>query len=257
VRVRTYGFPGCFTRPPGTSTRHHPHEPTMSKPVVPVDAAHSLAAPPRLRGPPCAGPERSDAVPSRFEEPSPVSGPRAFLRFWVARPHTSVASLFAARFRVWIQPNQGLWPLQVASSDDAAFSVKSVLRRPSELDEVPSRARPSRRLEREAMERRDVPAGPPASVAAERKRRGPGPLEEPFPASGPRAFFRFRWRGLTPRWPRSLRLGSASGSNLARAARRRKGRAAMKPHPPRKSIAGASERHAGVLHRALRLLGSA
>jgi hypothetical protein len=37
VRVRTYGFPGCFTRPPGTSTRHHPHEPTASKPVVPLD----------------------------------------------------------------------------------------------------------------------------------------------------------------------------------------------------------------------------
>jgi hypothetical protein len=28
-------FPGCFTRPPGTSTRNHPHEPTTSKPVVP------------------------------------------------------------------------------------------------------------------------------------------------------------------------------------------------------------------------------
>jgi hypothetical protein len=27
--------PGCFTRPPGTSTRNHPHDPTTSKPVVP------------------------------------------------------------------------------------------------------------------------------------------------------------------------------------------------------------------------------
>ena len=35
VRVRTYCFPGCFTRPPGTSTRDHPHESTTSKPVVP------------------------------------------------------------------------------------------------------------------------------------------------------------------------------------------------------------------------------
>jgi hypothetical protein len=26
---------GCFTRPPGTSARNHPHEPTTSKPVVP------------------------------------------------------------------------------------------------------------------------------------------------------------------------------------------------------------------------------
>jgi hypothetical protein len=37
VRVRTYGFPGSFTRPPGTSTRNHHHEPTTSKPVVPWD----------------------------------------------------------------------------------------------------------------------------------------------------------------------------------------------------------------------------
>jgi hypothetical protein len=35
MMVRTYGFSGCFTRPPGTSTRDHPHEPTASKPVVP------------------------------------------------------------------------------------------------------------------------------------------------------------------------------------------------------------------------------
>jgi hypothetical protein len=110
----------------------------MSKPVVPVDVAHSLAAPLRqgtfMRRP---GNE-SDAVPSRFEEPSPVSGPRAFLRFWVARPHTSVASLFAARFRVWIQPSQGLRPLQVASGDDSAFSEKTVSRRSSQLDETPA-----------------------------------------------------------------------------------------------------------------------
>src|ERR1700728_3885993 len=36
MRVRTYFFPGSFTRPPGTSTRNHPHEPTTSKPVVPM-----------------------------------------------------------------------------------------------------------------------------------------------------------------------------------------------------------------------------
>ena len=35
MRVRTYGFPGCFTRPPGTSARCHTGEPTTSKPVVP------------------------------------------------------------------------------------------------------------------------------------------------------------------------------------------------------------------------------
>lgn len=35
MRVRTYGFAGCLTRPPDTSTRNHPNEPTASKPVVP------------------------------------------------------------------------------------------------------------------------------------------------------------------------------------------------------------------------------
>ena len=39
------------------------------------------------------------------------------------------------------------------------------------------------------------------AVPRQRKRRGPEPLEEPFP-SGPGAF-RFGWRGLTPQWPRS------------------------------------------------------
>ena len=37
VRVRTYFSSGCFTRPPGTSARNHLHEPTTSKPVVPVE----------------------------------------------------------------------------------------------------------------------------------------------------------------------------------------------------------------------------
>src|SRR5438270_14088989 len=37
---------GCFTRPPGTSTRNHPHEPTTSKPVVPGGFVCSLSIPP-------------------------------------------------------------------------------------------------------------------------------------------------------------------------------------------------------------------
>ena len=41
MRVRTYGFPGCLTRPPGTSTRDHPCEPTTSKPVVPRGCVRS------------------------------------------------------------------------------------------------------------------------------------------------------------------------------------------------------------------------
>jgi hypothetical protein len=124
VRVRTYGFPGCFTRPPGTSTRHHPHEPTASKPVVPVNVlpvqCTATTAPPSTsvhRRMVCAMRDRNpsaetaapkgwcrmarsslnevDAGPGRFEEPA-ASWPRAF-RWLVARPHTSVASLFAAR----------------------------------------------------------------------------------------------------------------------------------------------------------------
>ena len=48
MRVRTYGFPGCLTRPPGTSTRHHPHEPTTSKPVVPEDVLPTQCSPRRI-----------------------------------------------------------------------------------------------------------------------------------------------------------------------------------------------------------------
>jgi hypothetical protein len=53
---------------------------------------------------------------------------------------------------------------------------------------------------------------------ARTKATRPEPLEEPFPPD-PRAL-RFRWRGLTPQWPRSLRLGAASGFNLEHCARR-------------------------------------
>ena len=60
-----------------------------------------------------------------------------------------------------------------------------------------------------------APASPSGEAQQQKqKRRGPGPLEEPAPAD-PKAF-RFGWRGLTPRWPRSLRLGSASGFKVAR-----------------------------------------
>ena len=42
MRVRTYCFPGCFTRPPGTSTRNHPCQTTTSKPVVPRGSLVSM-----------------------------------------------------------------------------------------------------------------------------------------------------------------------------------------------------------------------
>ena len=41
----------------------------------------------------------NDAVPRRLRNPLPVS-PCGSIDSWVARPHTSVASLFATRFRV-------------------------------------------------------------------------------------------------------------------------------------------------------------
>jgi hypothetical protein len=244
VRVRTYGFPGCFTRPPGTSTRHHPHEPTMSKPVVPVDAAHSLAAPLRPGGPSCAGPgtkaTRSQAAlrnPPRCPARGPFSGSgwRGLTPRWPRSLRLGSASgSNLARAFGHCKGHRAMTP----HSPRKPFcdGRHSWMKRPSRAGRI-------RGLEREEMERRDVPAGLPASAAAERKRRGPGPLEEPFPTSGPRAFVRFRWRGLTPRWPRSLRLGSASGCNLARAPRRCKSRAEAKPHSPRKRSSAAPERY--------------
>jgi hypothetical protein len=116
VRVRTYGFPGCFTRPPGTSTRNHPHEPTASKPVVPMDACTASSVAARTdRG---YTPMRSDASSQQTSN-------------WHAPSHTRTG------------------------------------------------------------------------------RRGPGPLRGTVCrlARGPSGGW---WRGLTPQWPRSSRLGSAS-----------------------------------------------
>jgi hypothetical protein len=138
MRVRTYGFPGCFTRPPGTSTRHHPHEPTTSKPVVPGDVCYSIKC------------SRDRKLGNRGER---------------------------ARTRR-VRQGRGVELCRAGS-------------------------RPQRRRCESAPERRR--RGP---SVRERKRRGPEPLEEPS-SSSPRAF-RFRRRGLTPRWPRSLRFGSAS-----------------------------------------------
>ena len=127
MRVRTYGFPGCFTRPPGTSTRHHPHEPTTSKPVVPGDAYKPSLA---FGGGaiPCSG---------TWQKASPEVGTRRRGR------------------------------------GDGAPSVSS---RAQKSDAVPGRLRN---------------------------------LLGRNPKARPR-----RWRGLTPHWPRSLRLGSASGRNV-------------------------------------------
>ncbi len=78
MRVRTYGFPGCFTRPPGTSTRHHPHEPTASKPVVPGDAATHLS----LARKRAARDAASKTTRRRTTRGPAPRGPRASLRWW-------------------------------------------------------------------------------------------------------------------------------------------------------------------------------
>ncbi len=127
MRVRTYGFPGCFTRPPGTSTRNHPHEPTTSKPVVPGDVLPLQCTLARWMGRRCA------RVPGGCR--------------WAA----------------------------------VCWGRRAAPRRQTKRDAVPGRL------------------------------RNPlGPARRPFLAW---------WRGLTPRWPRSLRLGSASGFNVARRSR--------------------------------------
>jgi hypothetical protein len=93
VRVRTYGFPGCFTRPPGTSTRHHPHEPTTSKPVVPkgvllLDCTAPVQTPGVLVQAPGAAGRRQEETRSqatlrnplgRARRPFPVGGAASHL----------------------------------------------------------------------------------------------------------------------------------------------------------------------------------
>ena len=75
-------------------------------------------------------------------------------------------------------------------------------------------------------------AGRERRTSGGKKRRGPGPLEEPT-LSGPRTFLR-GWRGLTPQWPRSLRLGSASGFKVARVHWRCNPLTTSTPHFPEK-----------------------
>ena len=96
MRVRTYGFPGCFTRPPGTSTRDHPHEPTASKPVVPAGCCvRNIVAPSCKRGR-CR--TRSRRGPSRFEEPS-TGCPRGFRSPGGAASHLSGLALLRLKIR--------------------------------------------------------------------------------------------------------------------------------------------------------------
>jgi hypothetical protein len=95
------------------------------------------------------------------------------------------------------------------------------------------RARPAARMERWGTgweDRERVRTAQP-------KRRGSKPLEEPLP-SDPRVR-RLRWRGLTPRWPRSLRLGTASGFNVRLPSTACKTSLSELPHIPKISSDGA------------------
>jgi hypothetical protein len=64
----------------------------------------------------------------------------------------------------------------------------------------------------------------------------PSRLRNPA-GSGPRAFAG-GWRGLTPRWPRSLRLGSASGFNVAGLAAGCNPEWTLIAHVPKKNVPG-------------------
>jgi hypothetical protein len=94
-------------------------------------------------------------------------------------------------------------------------------------------ARAGVNLQRLTAARSSEPS-PPESCP-QRKRRGPGPLEEPSPAR--LAALRLGWRGLTPRWPRSLRLGSASRSNIGSPNAQHKYPLQKIPHSPQNHAA--------------------
>jgi len=191
VRVRTYGFPGCLTRPPGTSTRHHHHEPTASKPVVPGGVLCFQC--------------------SAGQAPGPRSGP----------------------------PEHRRWACAQAAGPHGRGPGAKEGPAGHELATGPGPRSGRRRGRVGEGDRREAPSGIASARSAsakhgrETKRRGPGPLEEPA-LSGPKAFLCGR-RGLTPRWPRSLRLGSASRFNLARSSLARKPAAINSPHLPQKT----------------------
>ena len=68
-----------------------------------------------------------------FEEPSSGSLPKGRPGLWVARPHTSVASLFAARPASWGEHTSSPAAVQEPSGEDPAFSAEidlPAIRRP-------------------------------------------------------------------------------------------------------------------------------
>ena len=106
MRVRTYCFPGCFTRPPGTSTRNHPCQTTTSKPVVPRGFFLSVGPFYWPRGSLGGGRRTLAALTKDDTAPSHLgcSPPRRLREEsqWLQSggPRNPWASLSAARFRV-------------------------------------------------------------------------------------------------------------------------------------------------------------
>jgi hypothetical protein len=101
---------------------------TWKRRAGPAEISRPCVPPPKL-----PGGDENDAESKPLEEPV-GSGPRAYPRFWlespplrVARPHTSLASLFAARFRVWTQRSSAPPSVQAPRRDDPALSEKNCL----------------------------------------------------------------------------------------------------------------------------------
>jgi DNA-binding protein HU-beta len=70
-------------------------------------------------------PHKEDAVPGRLRNPAPVRSKDPPFT-WVARPHTSVASLFTAQSRVWDEHTRRPVVLQDLRGNDPASSGKNL-----------------------------------------------------------------------------------------------------------------------------------
>jgi hypothetical protein len=68
VRVRTYCFPGCFTRPPRTSTRNHPHESDHVEACRPRGYVPFSIPRPGLVAPSSEGPDSDDGKPGSNDD---------------------------------------------------------------------------------------------------------------------------------------------------------------------------------------------
>ena len=176
MRVRTYCFPGCFTRPPGTSTRNHPCETTTSKPVVPRGFLYVTAFyRPGARRSPRAG----DGTCWRTSALTKTTRPRAT---WGALRHfVSVRSLRGFRAAGLATPGPRSLRLGSASRGNLGRRPTAVKRPRATKPHSPeiSRQAPARSaiLAADADHRAPraallAPVGPRAVRAAQRRSRG-------------------------------------------------------------------------------------